>query len=767
MRCPELLRYPLAQPIFPVPPESQLLRDKLATSEANLRESQELFAKSFNSSPALMTIAALPGGEFIEVNDAFLSGVALTREQVLGQTTLDLNLWCDTEQRETFIQQIAANVTVRDFEAAFNTGSGEQRFYLLNADRIELKGQPCILTVAVDITERRRRLRAEEALAIAERRYRNLFENAAEGLYLSSVEGKFIDVNPALARMFGYATPSRCITDINQIEHQIYVDPQRRQDFFDLIDKNDRVTEFESEIRRADDTTFWVAESVSVVRNEVGEIDHLEGLAVDITARREAAQALAEARDSADAANRAKSQFLASMSHELRTPLNGILGFTQILSRDSELADSQQHGVSVIHDSAEHLLSLINDVLDLSKVEAGRLELHPSSFDPASLLAGVCELLAPKAREQGLAFEPHVAADLPSRVVADSARLRQVLLNLVANALKFTSAGSINLEASCVSSADTPPGHACIHFCVSDTGCGIATDEFSRIFEPFEQIGSSDRQADGTGLGLAISHKLVSALGGTLEAQSEIGQGSQFSFTLCLPHGIETTAPFEASRSISSYDGPTKHVLVVDDLTANSDVLSGLLQPLGFKVTTAATGEAALEHIAAHSTDLVLMDLRMPGMGGLAAITVLRADPANQNLHIIAVSASAYDFDRTAALAHGCDDFLSKPVRAETLYQAVGQALKLTWQYLQPIKGTPAPFSSLSTPPPPSEVDAIYELALAGDVVALRERVESLGAAEPAHTEFVNTVLELTRNFKLKALRKLLQPWRSTPPTDV
>jgi PAS domain S-box-containing protein len=681
-----------------VPPEYQPLRDKLAASEANLLKSQELFALSFQHSPALMTIAALPGGEFIEVNEAFLENVGLAREQVLGKTTLDLDLWVDTPQREVFIQQIAANVTVRDFEAEFNTGSGKTRFYLLNADRIELRGQPCILTVAIDISARRRLSRAEEALAVVERRYRNLFENAAEGLYLSSVEGNFIDVNPALARMFGYSNAATCIADINQIDRQIYVDPQRRKDFFDRVQTSDLVTDFESEIRRADGSTIWVSESVNIVRNESGEIDHLEGLAVDVTDRREAARALAEARDAADAANRAKSQFLASMSHELRTPLNGILGFTQILKRDAELAAKHQHGVGVIHESAEHLLSLINDVLDLSKVEAGRLELHPGSFDPAALLAGVVELLAPKAREQGLSFVSNISADLPSRVIADSARLRQVLLNLVANALKFTREGAITLTASRISSSDTSSNHSSIRFSVEDTGCGIAPAELTRIFEPFEQVGPRDIQAEGTGLGLAISHKLVDALGGALDAHSTVDQGSQFSFVLSLPHGTETTAPFEPSRPIVGYEGSAKNVLIVDDVLANSEVLAGLLGPVGFAVETAATGEAAIAHVAAHPTDLVLMDLRMPGMGGLAAITQLRETYGPTDLRIIAVSASAYDFDRESALEHGCDDFLPKPVRTDALYQAVGEALGLIWKHVAAPAGSSTPFTENSPP---------------------------------------------------------------------
>ncbi len=732
----------------------------LAASESSLRESQELFAKSFNSSPALMSIAALPSGAFIEVNAAFLRALDRTREEIIGRTTLDLDAWMDPKLRDRFFDQIAQQGYVRDFEAEFRARPDDIRVLLLTAERIEISGRPCILTVAVDITERRRRLEAEAALAAAERRYRNLFVNAVEGLYVSSLEGRFVAVNPALARMLGYESPEACMHAINHIGNEVYVDPNRRAAFFAKLADRDRVTDFESEVRRADGSTFWVSESVRAVRSPDGAVDRLEGVAVDITTRREAARALAQARDAADTANRAKSQFLASMSHELRTPLNGILGFTQILSRDPTLGVEQQQGVGIIHESAEHLLGLINDVLDLSKVEAGRLELHPESCDLRALLASVADLLTPRARAKGLTFTTAFADDLPPRVVIDTARLRQILLNLVGNAVKFTRQGSITLRASRVPGAtDDRIG---VRFCVLDTGCGLTEADRARLFEPFVQGEGALRQAEGTGLGLVISQRLVAAMGGRIEVDSTPGEGCRFWFKLDLEPGAETVAPFPASSPIIGYKGDRRRVLVVDDHAGNRDVLRGLLEPLGFIVTSVATGEAALESAAATPPDLVLMDLRMPGMGGLAAIQHLREQHPGGALRIVAVTASAFDFDRQEALAQGCDDFLPKPVRAEDLFNTTARLLNLTWTEGEsapsPAQLTTTPFSDLTVRPPAVEVAALHELALSGDVVALRARAEALARAHPEHQAFTASVLELAAQFRLKALRKLLEP---------
>lgn len=731
----------------------------LRASEASLRESQELFARSFHGTPAIMSIARLPDGRMVEVNRAFERAIGRPKRDILGRTTLELNLWRDAALRDRFFDRFRKEGAVHDFEAEFNTLTGP-RTLLLHADLIDVGGAPAILTVAVDISERLRREQAEAALARAEASYRSIFENALEGLYQSSPDGHFLRANPALARMFGYDSPEELITSINDIGRAVYVDPGRRATFFELLGTNDRVLDFESEVYRRDGSRLWVSESVRAIRDADGKLLFLEGIALDVTAQKEAARVLAEAKEAADAANRAKSQFLASMSHELRTPLNGILGYTQILARDPTLGSTQHRGVQVIHQSAEHLLGLINDVLDLSKVEAGRLELHPMPCDLPALLGGVAELLGPKANAQGLGFATAFAPDLPRTVIVDASRLRQVLLNLLGNALKFTREGSVLFSAQAVF-PEADPGKARVTFSVSDTGAGIASEDMQRLFQPFVQLSQPGRGTDGTGLGLAISRSIVTALGGQLQVESQVGWGSRFWFELTLPLAPRGThAPLPITRRVTGYDGPRRTLLIVDDNAANREVLAGLVQGVGFDVILAISGEEALAHCAQTQPAAVLLDLRMDGLSGLETARRLRQDHGSAP-RIIAVSASAYDMDRQACLEAGCDDFLPKPVNAEELWLKLGTLLALTWRYEEPsrARATIAPFAGVTEPPPPEVVRAIHDLARAGDVVGLRTRVEALARELPAHAEFARAVLELANNFKMKAIRQLVAPW--------
>jgi PAS domain S-box-containing protein len=601
---------------------------------------------------------------------------------------------------------------------------------------------------------------AAAALARAEARYRSIFENAVEGLYVSSPEGKFLSANPALARMLGYDCAPDLLRDINDIQRQFYASATRRDEFIALVHDADEVTNFESEVFRRDGSRLWISESVRVVRHAAGGVDHFEGVATDITQKREAARALQAAKEAADAASRAKSYFLASVSHELRTPLNGILGYTQILRRDGALTDRQRDGIRVIHESADHLLALINDVLDLSKIEAGRIELHPADFDLPDFAAGVERVFIPRAKEKNLLFESAVATDLPRFVRGDEQRLRQIVFNLVANAVKFTAAGGV------VFSVQRADGDA-VRFSVSDTGPGIAADDVKKLFEPFSQVGhQTGAAATGTGLGLAISRSLVERLGGKLRVESQPGWGSRFWFDVPLPGASRLTLPPATAalpRRVLGYEGPRRRVLVVDDNATNRAVMIDMLAPLGFELAEAVAGAEALTQTAGFKPDLVLMDLRLPGgLDGLEATRRLRQTELGRAAKIVAVSASAYDLDRSECFAAGCDAFLAKPFREEELWSAVEQALGLVWRTAG-AEETRTPFPLVVHAPPAADAEALYELAAKGDVVGIRARAAALAARDPRLAPFAQSVLDLAARFKMKAIRQFVARYQSKP----
>lgn len=605
-----------------------------------------------------------------------------------------------------------------------------------------------------------RRREAEQALARAERQFRGIFENAVEGLYQSSPDGRFLRVNPALARMLGYEFPEQMIAAVNDIRAQFYVEPRRREEFMQLMRSADEVSDFESEIYRRDGSRFWISESVRVIRRPDGEPDHFEGVVIDITARREAERALRAAKEAADEASRAKTQFLASMSHELRTPLNGILGYTQILRRDAALTEKQRGGVNIIHQSAEHLLALINDVLDLAKIEARKLELHPSEFGLPEFCQNVAEVFAPRAREKNLRLETAFAANLPRTVVCDAQRLRQVLFNLLSNAVKFTQLGGV------VFSIERAPGGT-VRFSVSDTGPGIPEADQARLFEPFAQLGDLGQRAGGTGLGLNVSRSIVEQMGSRLHVESRVGWGTRFWFDLHLREGGEPVDNSSAAPwRITGYEGPRRRVLVADDHEPNRVLLIDLLQPLGFEIVTATNGEEAVRVACESRPHLALLDVRMPRLDGFSAARQIRAALGETAPVIIAVSASAHDHQHTMAAAAGCAAFFAKPFKDEDLFTLIGKSLGLTWR----LTDTPAPhetappFPTLPHPPSPAQADQLFELASSGDVAAVRAFAQKLATQDPRLAAFAQQVTELAARFKMKAIRSLVARYREQPP---
>ena len=416
--------------------------------------------------------------------------------------------------------------------------------------------------------------------------------------------------------------------------------------------------------------------------------DHLEDLV------RERTSELQQARDRAEVASQAKTSFLARMSHELRTPLNAILGYAQLLKMDRALSPRQRNGVDTIHDSGEHLLMLIVDILDLSRIESGKTELRPEPVSLRSFLGGLSDIIRVKAEEKGLYFDLSVDPSLPPSVLVDDKRLRQILLNLLSNSVKFTEMGVVRLAVRPVQQEDAslagPDGYVALRFEIQDTGAGIGTDDLARIFEPFEQAGSADSRSAGTGLGLAICRQLVRLMGSDIHVSSQIGAGSLFWFELSLPAldaiGLkgDVESPQEAQAHIAGYEGARQSVLVVDDVPANRQMLVDLLSPLGFVVMQAVDGQAAIEATLARRPDLILMDQAMPVMDGLAAIRWLRQHDLDQGLAplpILLLSAHASADDEAAALAAGANAFLAKPVCRTALLNLIQRQLGLVWQY--------------------------------------------------------------------------------------
>ncbi|WP_437746869.1 ATP-binding protein [Sorangium sp. So ce1504] len=471
---------------------------------------------------------------------------------------------------------------------------------------------------------------------------------------------------------------------------------------------------------------------------------------------------LRAARDAADAANQAKTTFLASMSHELRTPLNGILGYAQLLQRSARLAPEDRPGVDVVRRSGEHLLTLIDDVLDLARIEAGRLDLAPGDVHLPSLARTVAELCKVRAAAKGLAFVLEIADGTPAWVRADEKRLTQVLLNLLGNAIKFTREGRVTFRVA-PRDGQAPGG---VLFRVEDTGPGIAAADLARIFEPFEQAGDLRARVEGAGLGLAITRHIVDQMGGRIDVESAPGEGSTFTVALDLPvlAGAAPAGERRGDGAITGYEGARRAILVVDDHEDNRAFLRDVLVPLGFEVVEAAGGEAAVALAAERRPDLALMDLRMPDLGGDEAARRIRRIPGLAGLPIVATSASVEAPERARSEAAGCDGFLPKPIDLGALLEQLERRLALTWVRAAPERargvdgvaggaGAAGDGASLhGAVPSPEELARLADLVERGRLQDLLQRLAALEAEDPRLAPWIREVRGLAEEFRVREL---------------
>ena len=483
---------------------------------------------------------------------------------------------------------------------------------------------------------------------------------------------------------------------------------------------------------------------------------------------------LKKSKAASDAANRAKSEFLANMSHELRTPLNGILGYAQILGRTETLSDRGRKGIEIIYQCGSHLLNLINDVLDLAKIEARKMELFSTDTHFPSFLDGVAEISRIRAEQKGISFDYQPDASLPTSVLVDEKRLRQVLINLLGNAIKFTDRGGVTFEVKLINRREnsTPNGTAApfvqIHFAVHDTGVGMTPSQLQRIFLPFEQVGDKKRQVEGTGLGLAITQQIITLMGSTLQVSSQPDQGSTFWFEIELPESQEWAIACRTVGQglITGYQGDRRKILVVDDKWENRSVLVNLLEMVGFELAEASDGQEGLQKAETFQPDLIITDLLMPIMTGYEFIKILRQTPQFQQVPIIASSASVFELDENKSLDEGADVFLPKPVQADRLLELLKTYLKIEWIYRDQLAQSDADRSSQPAQPNSSNAlifpsaDVLHhllDLAKEGNTYDIAEEAESLKRLNPTFIPFANQLIQLSETFQVKRLQELLQ----------
>jgi PAS domain S-box-containing protein len=603
---------------------------------------------------------------------------------------------------------------------------------------------------------------AREALRRSEANYRTIFNAVSDAIFVLDVHtGAILKVNQRMCDMYGYSQEE--VRGLSLVELSATTPPLPSEAIVQGI-KNaceEGPQLFEWQAKAKDGRVFWV--EVSLERTIIEDQNRVLAVVRDVTRRKQAEEAQRASED----ASRAKSEFLANMSHELRTPLNAILGFAQILSASDNLTDHQASRLQTIERSGMHLLRLINDILDLARIEAGRLELQVDDVGLPEFLRGIVDMMRVNAERKGLALRYEWTTELPDGIRADEKRLQEILLNLIGNAIKFTEQGAVTFRVEVCSNrsigASAPTAKAAttkLRFEVEDTGPGIAPEQLEAIFLPFEQAGARTGSVEGTGLGLAISQRLVTIMGGQLQVRSTVGKGSVFWFELELPMINEIragTARFY--RKITGYAGPRRKILVADDNESNRAVLAGMLLPLGFTVIEAENGQECLEKAVHGQPDLILLDLRMPVLDGFGATQQIRTIGSLREVAIIAVSASVFEQTRQRALTIGFNDFLFKPIQRNNLLRLIETYLHVDWIYedAEPAAVQPADASTATVVLPPEHAARLLTLAERGNVKQVLEQLTRLEELGEQFFPLLNELKALVTRFQVDDLVKKLE----------
>ncbi len=738
--------------------------------EEEIRRQKDYYEALFVNSPVAVVTGDLEG-KVLSWNPEAEQLFGYTQEEVIG-TSLD-----DTVARQDPLRAEAGGYT----QQVINVGRVQATTRRTRKDGslvdVELLALPMVVAgekvgfIAIyhDITERKR---IDRELRYQKEYFEALFVNSPVAVVTVDMNLDIVSWNPAAEELFGYTEEEVLGSNVDAV---VASDPR-------LHEEAVRYTEQALTTRRIQATTKRTRKDGSLVDVEVLALPVIVGqemvgyiaIYVDIGD-------LQQARREAEAASQAKGAFLANMSHELRTPLNAILGFTQLMDGDPNLTPGQQENLAIINHSGEHLLALINDVLEMSKIEAGRVTLQEKSFDLHAMLDGLEEMFCLRAEEKHLNLSVRRAEDVPRYVRSDEAKLRQVLSNLLGNAVKFTQKGSVALR---VGVDDIIPagqyGAATLHFEVEDTGPGIAPEELELVFDPFVQASAEQQPREGTGLGLSISRQYVRLMGGDLLVSSELDHGSLFGFDMLV--GMADAAEVEGvwpRRQVLGLapeqhapDGGSFRLLIVEDRETNRQLLVKLLTglgpaPLGFEVREAVNGQQAIEVWDRWEPHLIWMDMRMPIMDGHEATRRIKATPKGQETVIIALTATAFEEDRQEILAEGCDDFVRKPFRKDEIFDMLAKHLGVEFIYEEepvPAGAVEAagpdippdvapPVETLSTLPPDWRAE-LQQATRKADLNQMLNLIEQIRDQNPA---LADTLARLALNFEYRVILSLIE----------
>jgi PAS domain S-box-containing protein len=737
------------------------ITERLQDQEA-LRESEKRY-RSLADNSQVGILQVTPEGAPIYINPVMLRMIdADDPAQIEGKTLID------------FIAPVSHELLAKEMEKRHQNVSSTYEVEILSLKGVRknvmVSGAPImdedgrlesIISSVVDITDRKK---AEKRVQESERRLMETQRIAQLGTWEFDVVTEEIHWSKETFNIAG-RPPKEKLT-LDEYLESIHPDDLPRLDEI-LRESVSSQKPYEIELRhRRHDGSYnhTVTRGEPVVMDN--EVVKFFGSVLDITQRKQAEEELRKAKNAAEEANLAKSTFLANMSHELRTPLNAILGFSELMTRDPNLTLEQQRNLETIGQSGEHLLSLINDVLELSKIEAGLIVLHQENFDLHRLLFGLEGMFRLRARQKALSIDFEQADDVPRYIRADQSKLRQILINLLSNAVKFTEVGVITVRVNAIASNhEENNGRFCtLHFEVVDTGVGIVPEEQENVFDAFFQTSVHQHSQQGTGLGLTISQRFVNMMGGGLKLNSEVAKGTKFSFEIPVEQVKDSdTVEDRPVKRVTGLEPGQQifRILVVEDNEVSRDLLIRLLRQVGFDTREAANGSEAVAVYEQWRPHLIWMDIRMPVMDGYEATRRIKERPDGEEAVIIALTASAFEEDRIRALERGCDDFVRKPFCEDEIFEKMHQFLSVRYRYedikartlkavnKERIKLTPELLMEL-----PSELR--LELKSAVDIVGFEETLEVIEKIQARDEAIANALTDLVNQYRFDRLQEFL-----------